>query len=85
MPHETRPQMNVIVLHEALLQVKDTMLHEMLPQMNTTTNATMSSDEQHHAGRDVSMLHETWPPMVQVEDKRPAARCSTPASTRALS
>ena len=59
MPHETRPQMNVIVLHEALLQVKDTMLHEMLPQMNTTTNATMSSDEQPHAGRDVPMLHET--------------------------
>jgi hypothetical protein len=52
---------------------------------STTTNAVMSSDEQHHAGRDVSMLHETWPPMVQVEDKRPAARCSTPASTRALS
>ena len=80
-----RPQMNVIVLHEALLQVKDTMLHEMLPQMNATTNAVMSSDEQHHAARDVSRLHETWPPMVQAEDERLATQCTTPASTRALS
>ena len=51
--------MNVIVLHEALLHVKTTMLHKMLPQMNVTTNAVMSSDEHHHAARDVSRLHET--------------------------
>jgi hypothetical protein len=79
------PQMNVIVLHDALLQVKDTMLHEMLPQMNATTNAIMSSDEQHHTAQDVFMLHETGPSMVQAEDERLAAQCSTPASTRALS
>ncbi len=85
MTHETRPQMNIIVLHETLLQVKDTMLHEMLPQMNTTTNATMSSDEQHHAARDVPMLHETWPQMLQANYECLAKQCSTPASTRALS
>jgi hypothetical protein len=37
MPHETLPQINTI------------MLHEMLPQMITTTNATMITDEHYHA------------------------------------
>jgi hypothetical protein len=60
------PQMNVIVPYEALLQVKDTILHEMLLLVNATTNASMSSDEQHHAARDVSRLHETWPPKMNV-------------------
>ncbi len=77
MPHETRPQMNVIMLHEALLQVKDTTLHEMLPQMNATTNAVMSSDEHHHAARDVSMLHKTWPPMEEGSTDAAGERTST--------
>ena len=35
------------------------MPHETRPQMDATTNAIMSSDEQHHAAQDVFMLHET--------------------------
>ena len=71
--HETRPQIN------------DIMLHEMLPPVNATTNATMITDEHHYDPRDVSMLHETRPQMVQAEDERLATQCSTSASTRALS
>ena len=73
MPRETWPQINVM------------MLHEMLPQMNATTNAAMITDEHHHAPRDVSMLNKTRPPMLQAEDERLATQCSTPANTRALS
>ena len=71
--HETRPQIN------------DIMLHEMLPPVNATTNATMITDEHHYDPRDVSMLHETRPQMVQAEDERLTTQCSTSASTRALS
>jgi hypothetical protein len=75
--------MNTTMLCEMLPQVTATMIHTALPQMNATTNAVMSPDEHHHAPR-TSMLYETWPLMVQVEDERLPARCSTPASTRAL-
>ena len=68
-----------------LLQINTIMLHEMLQQVNVTTNATMITDEHHYDPRDVSMLHKTWLQMLQAEDERLATQCSTPASTRALS
>jgi hypothetical protein len=46
------------------LVAKQTMAHETWPQMNATTNATMSADEHHHDPRNVSMLPETQPQML---------------------
>ena len=73
------------MLHEMLPQVTATMIHMAQSQMNDTTNADMSPDEHRFAPPDVSMLHETRPQMVQVEDECLATQCSTSASTRALS
>ena len=71
--------------HETLPQIIAIMLHEMLPMVNATTNATMITDEHHDDPRDMPMLHETRPQMLQAEDERLATQCSTSASTRALS
>jgi hypothetical protein len=68
-----------------LSQMTDTMIHNTLPQMISTTNDAMITDEHHHAPRDMSMLHEKLQQMVQVEDECLASQCSTPANTRALS
>ena len=71
--------------HETLPQIIAIMLHEMLPLVNATTNATMITDEHHDYPRDMPMLHESRPQMLQAEDERLATQCSTSASTHALS
>jgi hypothetical protein len=83
--HEALPQMDATMIHETLPQINATMIHETRPQMNATTNAAMSTDEHHHAPRDMSLLHKTRPQTFHVGDERLAAPCSTTASTRALS
>ena len=70
--------------HETLPQIIAIMLHEMLPLVNATTNATMITDEHHDDPRDVPMIHETRPQMLQAEDERLATQCSTSSNTRAL-
>ena len=73
------------ILHEMLPQINTITLHEMLPPVNATTNATMITDEHHYDPRDVPMLHEARPHMLQAEDERLATKCSTSARTRTLS
>jgi hypothetical protein len=50
--------------HETLPQIIASMLHEMLPLVNATSNATIITDEHHDDPRDVPMLHETRPQML---------------------